>query len=139
MNCVVDQHFVETSEATTELHLRHTFTFESCVPACGCQKLTAHGKSFSFSSFCLVMQVVFAVTELLLDSLIALFHAECATPTRGSFTVYLRPNSHRTRDTTCDATQANETCCRQWEYDASNIKGKMFQFACASGHASCVN
>ncbi len=28
----------------------------------------------------------------------------------------VRPNSHRTRDTTRDATQANGTCCRQWEY-----------------------
>ncbi len=28
---------------------------------------------------------------------------------------HLRPNSHRMQDTMCNATQANGTCCHQWE------------------------
>ncbi len=37
------------------------------------------------------------------------------------------------------ATQANGTCCRQWECSHCDIKEFAFKFACASHPVSCVN
>ena len=47
----------------------------------------------------------------------------------------LRPNPHRTRDVTRNATRANGTMLMLMGVSTlytSNIKGKMFQFACVS-------
>ena len=49
-----------------------------------------------------------------------------------------RPNSHRTRDATRSKWDLLSSV-GVFTLHASNIKGKMFQFACASRHASCVN
>ena len=53
-----------------------------------------------------------------------------------------RPNPHRMRDMTHNATRENGTCWCEWgcsTLHASNIKGKTFQFVHASRPASCVD
>ena len=51
-------------------------------------------------------------------------------------------HSHRMHNATHNATQANGTCCRQWECShCTQVTSKDFcsNFACASRPASCVN
>ena len=60
---------------------------------------------------------------------------------RGRFT-FLRPDSHRTRNATRNATQAKWDLLSSmgvFTLHASNIKGFAFQFASASRPVSCVN